>query len=319
MIQMGFRHGKIRVWKREPNEFARRLEISDIKGLFRKHLTIEHGTQALFLQGGRFAGVLPPETYKDIGGVIKALKIDVAEKTTVILVDVGDVFLDLYIEELLTNESVHVGMSGNVTIQAEAQELSKLFTNFMKGRELLEIRDVKELLEGEMKSILQAKIKDYSVKELYGNLELINELEQDFVHHMTITLERTGLKLVQVRAVGFKFPDDIEENIKRRGGLHTKKEDINIQEQELELKIKMMELEKKEDALDEEKRDIKKKRRLEAIEAEKDAEEKSREVPIGTTLPPMPTHKKPSITKGEKLIDDVLDQVRRRKGGEESS
>lgn len=314
---MVFRNRETTVWKRKPNEFVRRLEISDIKGLFRKHITIEHGTQALFLQGGRFAGELPPGTYKDIGGVIKALKIDVADKATVILVDVGDVFLDLHIEELLTKESVHVGISGNVTIQAEAQELNKLFMNLIKGRELLEIRDVKELLEGEMKSILQAKIKDCSVKELYGNLKLTNELEQDFEHHMKTTLGRTGLNLVQVSAVEFEFPDDIEENIKRRGGLHTKEEDINIQERELELKKRMLELKKNEDALDEEKRDLEKKRRLEAIEAEKDAEEKLREVRIGTILPPMRKPKKPPITEGEKLIKDFSDQVRRRRRGEE--
>jgi len=277
---MVFGNGKIRVWKREPNEFGRRFEIRDIKGLFRKHITIEAGTKALFLQGGRFAGELPPGTYKDIGGVIKAWRIDIAEKATVILVDVGDVSLDMHIEDLLTKESVHVGVSGNVTIQAEAQELNKLFSNLMKGRELLEIHDVEVLLEGEMKNILQAKVKDCSVKELYGNLELKKELEQDFEHQMKTTLERTGLKLVQVPAVEFVFPEDIEEIVKRRGGLHVKEEDIIIQERELELQERKLKLKEKEEELKAKKREIEKKGEIDELKVKKEVEEEKRKLEV---------------------------------------
>ena len=307
---MIFGNRKTRVWNREPNEFARRLDISDIEGLFRKHITIEHGTQALFLQGGRFAGELPPGTYKDIGGVIKALKIDVAEKATVILVDVGDVSLDLHIEDLLTNESVHVGMSGNVTIQAEAQELNKLFVNLMKGRELLEIRDLEKLLEGEMKSILQAKIKNYSVDELYGNLELKKEIEQDFEHLMRTTFEESGLKLKRLTGIDYVFSDEIAHLRYLRGKVVIEDEVIR-----LEKKVEISEIESKAEI---EKIKREKEHELEILELNRKCEirAKSREVSVGTTLPPLLNDAKSSKTRVERRLEALSDRIERRRQGE---
>ncbi|MHC1599576.1 MAG: SPFH domain-containing protein [Candidatus Methanospirareceae archaeon] len=314
---MIFGNRKTRVWNREPNEFARRLDISDIEGLFGKHITIEHGTQALFLQGGRFAGELPPGTYKDIGGVIKALKIDVAEKATVILVDVGDVSLDLHIEDLLTNESVHVGMSGNVTIQAEAQELNKLFVNLMKGRELLEIRDLEKLLEGEMKSILQAKIKNHSVDEFYGNLELKKEIEQDFEHLMRTTFEESGLKLKRLTGIDYVFSDEIVHLRYLRGKVVIEDEVIRLEKEirELEKKVEISEIESKAEI---EKIKREKEHELEMLELKRKYEirAKSREVSVGTTLPPLLNDAKSSKTRVERRLEALSDRIERRRRGE---
>jgi hypothetical protein len=52
------------------------------------------------------------------------------------------------------------------------------------------------MLESEISNLLQSKVKQYSFEDLYGNLELKKEIEQDFEHLLKTTLERTGLKLV---------------------------------------------------------------------------------------------------------------------------
>jgi hypothetical protein len=170
--------GKVSVWQRNPNDFARRFEVSDIKGLFSKKITVMSGTKALFLQGGRFSGELPPGTYT-VGGLTQAIKtLNLAEKATVILVDDADVGLDFSIGGLRTKENFDAGVKGRIVVNTEEPIL--LFNNLMKGREHIAATELEAMLRNEMLNVLQSKIQQYSFEELYGNLDLKKELEQDF-------------------------------------------------------------------------------------------------------------------------------------------
>jgi ribosomal protein L40E len=188
--------GKVRAWQRNPNDFARRFEVSDIKGLFSKKITVMSGTKALFLQGGRFSGELPPGTYT-VGGLTQVIKtLNLAEKATVILVDDADVGLDFSIGSLRTKENFDAGVKGRIVVNTEEPIL--LFNNLMKGREHVAATELEALLRNEMLNVLQSKLRQYSFEELYGNLDLKKELEQDFEHQLSTTLSRVGLKLVHM-------------------------------------------------------------------------------------------------------------------------
>ncbi|MDI6810687.1 MAG: zinc-ribbon domain-containing protein [archaeon] len=170
--------GKIRVWQRNPNDFAHRFEVTDIKGLFSKKITVMSGTKAIFLQGGRFFGELPPGTYT-VGGLIQVIKnLNLAEKATVILVDDSDVGLDFNIGGLRTKESFDAGVKCKIVVNTE--EPIQFFNNLMKGREHIATTEVEAMLRNEILNVLQSKIKQYSFEDLYGNLDLKKELEQDF-------------------------------------------------------------------------------------------------------------------------------------------
>ncbi len=188
--------GKISVWQRAPSDFAQRFEVSDIKGLFSKKLTVMPGTKALFLQGGRFSGELPPGTYT-VGGLTQAIKtLNLAGKATVILVDDSDVALDFSIGGLRTKENFDAGVKGRIV--ANTEEPIMFFNNLMKGREHVAVSEVQGLLRNEMLNVLQSKLKQYSFEELYGNLELKRELGQDFEHELSTTLSRVGVKLIHM-------------------------------------------------------------------------------------------------------------------------
>ncbi len=186
--------GKISVWQRNPNDFAERIEVSDIKGFFSKKITVTSGTKAIFLQGGRFFGELPPGTYT-VGGLIQVIKtLNLAEKATVILVDDSDVGLYFNIGGLRTKENFDAGVKGKIVVNVEDPIL--FFNNLMKGREHITTADVEAMLRNEMLNLLQSKVKQYSFEDLYGNLDLKKELEQDFEHLLNTTLSRVCLKLV---------------------------------------------------------------------------------------------------------------------------
>ncbi|MEA3283118.1 MAG: zinc-ribbon domain-containing protein, partial [Euryarchaeota archaeon] len=186
--------GKIRVWQRGPLDFARRFEVSDIKGLFSKKISVMPGTKAIFLQGGRFSGELTPGTYT-VGGLTDAIRnLNFGERATVILVDDSDVRLDFKIGGLRTEENFDAGVMGKMVVDVEAPIL--FANNLMKGRERVATTDIEAMLEDEISNLLQSKVKQYSFEDLYGNLELKKEIEQDFEYMLRTTLERTGMKLV---------------------------------------------------------------------------------------------------------------------------
>ncbi len=217
--------GKIRVWQRNLNDFAQRLEVSDIKGLFSKKLTVMSGTKAIFLQGGKFFGELPPGTYT-VGGLTQAIKnLNLAEKATVILVDDSDVSLNFSIGGLRTKENFDAGVKGRIVVNTEQPIL--FFNNLMKGRERIATTDIEVMFRNEMLNLLQSKIKQYPFDELYGNLDLKKELEQDFEHQLNTTLSRVGLKLVHMPY--FDYDESYWQDLIEKGA----KEDLEAKRLEL--------------------------------------------------------------------------------------
>lgn len=262
--------GKIRVWQRNPNDFAHRFEISDIKGLFSKKITVMSGTKAIFLQGGRFFGELPPGTYT-VGGLIQVIKtLNIAEKATVILVDNSDVGLDFNISGLRTKENFEAGVKGKIVVNIE--EPIQFFNNIMKGREHMAMTDIEVMmLRNEMRNLLQSKVKQYSFEDLYGNLELKNELEQDFVHLLNTTLSRGGLKLVYMPYFDYDESywkeliaargDSARDLIRRREQIKREAEmQLAEYEQKVAAKERALTSEEKEHEIEEEREDLEDKR-----------------------------------------------------------
>jgi hypothetical protein len=258
------------VWQRNPNDFAHRFEISDIKGLFSKKITVMSGTKAIFMQGGRFFGELPPGTYT-VGGLIQVIKtLNIAEKATVILVDDSDVGLDFNISGLRTKENFEAGVKGKIVVNIE--EPIQFFNNLMKGREHMAMTDIEVMmLRNEMRNLLQSKVKQYSFEDLYGNLELKNELEQDFVHLLNTTLSRGGLKLVYMPYFDYDESywkdliaargESARDLIRRREQIRRDAEMQLVEyEQKVAAKERALTSEKKEHEIEEEREDLEDKR-----------------------------------------------------------
>ena len=190
---------KSNVWQRRPNDLAHRFEASDLNSYFAgvtKKITVMQGTKAIFLQGGKYQGDLPPGTYT-ADSLLEFLKtLNFYEKTTIILVDDGDIPIDFSIGELRTSENFDAGVKGKMVVKVDKPIL--FFDNLMKSRPHLEVIDLFSYIRNELLNILQSKIKGYSFEDLYGNPELKKELEQDFEHNLSTTLSRLGLQLVHL-------------------------------------------------------------------------------------------------------------------------
>jgi hypothetical protein len=208
---------KQNVWQRRPGDLAQRFEMDDLKSYFAgltKKITVMPGTKAIFLQGGKYQGDLPPGTYTATS-VLEFLKtLNFYEKTTIILVDVADVPVDFSIGQLRTSESFDAGVKGRMVIKIDKPIL--FFENVMRAQPHLEIIDLFSKIRPELLNVLQSKIKGYTFEDLYGNLELKKELEQDFEANLKTSLERWGLQLVYLPYFDYdeSYWDDI---IRQRG------------------------------------------------------------------------------------------------------
>ena len=134
---------KSNVWQRRPNDLAHRFEVADLNSYFlglTKKITVMQGTKALFLQGGKYLGDLPPGTYT-AASLLEFLKtLNLYEKTTIILVDDGDIPVDFSIGSLRTSENFNAGVKGKMVIKIDKPVL--LFDNLMKSRLHLETIDL---------------------------------------------------------------------------------------------------------------------------------------------------------------------------------
>lgn len=299
-------------WTRKSGEFARR---EDVKIRFiKKGIIVEYGTKALFLRGGKFVGVLSPDEY-DAGGISNRMEEwGLSNSATVVLVDAGEVSLDLNIGELLTGDSRWVGAKVSITVQLDSPE--KFFVKLMKGAELMEINDLRESLEDEIKNILEAKINNYPVDELYGNLELKKGLEQDFEHLMRTTFEESGLKLKRLTWIDYEFNDETIKLLYLRGKAVTEGEVIGLKKEirELEKKLEISEIENKAE-IEKTKREKEHELKMLELKQKSEIEAKSREVSVGTTLPPLLNDAKSSETKVERRIEALSDRIERRRRG----
>lgn len=263
---------KSNVWQRRPNDLAHRFEASDLNSYFAgltKKITVMQGTKAIFLQGGKYQGDLLPGTYT-ADSLLEFLKtLNFYEKTTIILVDDGDIPIDFSIGELRTSENFDAGVKGKMVVKVDKPIL--FFDNLMKSRPHLEVIDLFSYIRNELLNILQSKIKGYSFEDLYGNPELKKELEQDFEHNLSTTLSRLGLQLVHLPY--FDYDESYwQDLIQQRGALSRelieKREKIKREadiglldyEQSVATKVKDTEIKRSDQMVDRERELIERKR-----------------------------------------------------------
>ena len=96
-------------WQRRAGSFARRIEVAEMKRLLEKGLTIEVGTTALLIEGGKIKAVLPPgrHTLETLGRKLAGLFVTQGAQS-VVLMDAGDIVLPLRFSDLRTREEMKV-------------------------------------------------------------------------------------------------------------------------------------------------------------------------------------------------------------------
>jgi len=200
-------------WQRGVEDFATRVDVEDLellkKGFFSRKqvdtqsLVVEQGTKALLLINGVLAEELQPGKY-DLGSISAKLKnFDLTKTATAILVDSGDVELDLNITGIYTKDPLNVDVICKVIAQIENP--TSFFNNIMKGKRNYSISELRGSLYDELQSALNAAIGNKSVTDLNWDLSLKREFEVSIENHLKTTFQRNGLTFIRLRTIDYRF------------------------------------------------------------------------------------------------------------------
>lgn len=226
-------------WARRAGDFASRLEMDDLSAWLKRGVAVEEGTEGLLFQHGELIGTLNPghHTLESIGGRLKSLV--TTSPCNVVLVDVGDVELQLQTSDLRTSDDQEVDASLRLVVRMNAAK--EFFTNLMKAAKQVTTAELSRQLSQQVLSVMQGVVLDCTATELYGNRELADRIEDELRVDLTRSLERYGLQFSNIEFVSFGGTafDSIRKN---RGELRTAEGKIDVQQQRAVLNKKFREI-----------------------------------------------------------------------------
>ncbi|MBI2900793.1 MAG: hypothetical protein HYY17_11470 [Planctomycetes bacterium] len=191
-----------RTWARGTGDFAARLHVQDVKGLFVKWVVVEEGTAALVFQDGKYAGSVGPGRYDHTSlGQRIATWFNLDVPAVFVLVDVGEVRLRLD-AECLTSESLPVQVSAEVFVALS--DPLPFYQNLMRGQVSIGVEDFEGLIETDVEGALQAVVRCEPLRSLPGNVKLRDAIMGAVDRMARPTLERYGFTLRHIAAISLE-------------------------------------------------------------------------------------------------------------------
>jgi hypothetical protein len=185
-------------WQRGTDDFATRIDVESLESAFQQGIIVEHGTRALLLKDGALSASLEPGRYelksfvqalrdsvvKGAGNVVsgvtsffsktaaesvdKTVELMITNNCTVILVDAGDVELQLNMTDIKTRDPLNIDVTCKVIAQIESPAF--FFTNVIKGRKSYQISELRGSLYDELHNSLNEVIGKRTVTDLNYDL-----------------------------------------------------------------------------------------------------------------------------------------------------
>lgn len=229
-------------WSRMPDDFAKRVDVEDLKSSFQRGIIVEEGTRALLLKNGALFASMEPgyydmktfmEALKDsvikgggavvsgvagfVAGIFKkeagekvresvdeAVDSLITQDCTVLLIDSGDVEVKLNLTNIYTKDPFSIDISCNVVLRV--QEARSFFVNVMKSSSLYRVTNLRDSLLLELQNAFNEVISQKSVLELNSDLSLKQQFENTVKEHMNKTLGLSyGLNFFQLRTIAYSF------------------------------------------------------------------------------------------------------------------
>ncbi|MFB6151292.1 MAG: zinc-ribbon domain-containing protein [Haloarculaceae archaeon] len=219
-------------------EFARRATGSDLqaRGFLarlrqKEEVKIEAGNRALLLENGEIKGTLGPgkHTLDSLGRKLKDFRR--GQDYAVFLVNEGTTAVTVEVDDVRTATDYLVSVGVELVIEVDDPQL--FFTEMLRTRDAVTAETLTATLGDAIRDELEATISGYERDDLYGNRELKRDLRQDVEHELRRTLERNGLRLVDL--LSFEYGDDLDEVRERRKEVEIEREKQDIADDELEL------------------------------------------------------------------------------------
>ncbi len=202
---MGWFNKKSDHWTRTTGSIATRIESKDVKSrLGNKPFVVYDGTAALIFERGRLLGKLNSGKHDIDGAIRRYLAGD--KPTVLVIVDDGDILLDLDVHSLVSEEDISLDMHLRLTVRLGDTEA--FYRNVLKDKAEYHRDELSGHLRAELHDALMAFTSVKPIEALYHEPHLREQAIEQIRSRTGESLSRMGLELiainvVQVRSVAY--------------------------------------------------------------------------------------------------------------------
>ncbi len=233
-------------WDRGADVFAMKLSEKKVRDA-ESGFEVRHGSKALFFENGRLVDIADSRRYTRGDSFLRNLFAK-KKRLSAVLVDAGDVVLPFSVSEMMTSDSIAVGVDLNVVVRLD--DHNSFYINVMKDRETFTLRDLRAMLFPEVKNSVAEAVAEFSYAGLTPSREAKEKVASRLARHLRDTFGRMGFEFGQVRAIEFQQTTldgtrkkmsasettarDIEGEVRGRFRVERAKQDAGDLERELE-------------------------------------------------------------------------------------
>lgn len=221
------------VWQKKPDVFAQRFDY-DMKKFMDDGINVQTGQHAIFLDGGKVAGVVGPGRHYPHTLARSVNWWGDPPPRSVVLVESGEILLPVRVTDLRTAQEIPVEYYGEVIVRWDPKGADAFIANVFKDRRQLTYSDLAEYLKGSFRYALVDFCNQSSMEDLLKDPMRRLKLEDTLQATAKVSCERYGLTLERVSATEFSGAEYEK--------LRAQKGEFELKRQEIEFTQRMREL-----------------------------------------------------------------------------
>jgi len=193
------------VWRKEPELFAQRFEIGDIKRLLEQKLQVQEGTAAILMDAGEVHGILEAGWHQPDGLARKINWFGNPPPRSVVLIDVAEVIVPIHIEALRTSEHIPIEFYGEIVLRFKGdKDAAKAFCgNILKGERTFTFSQIGDRAEPLMRHVLDEMCVTSTLEDLVKDPERRIRLQERIEKRLEEDFSACGLEIVRVSSAEF--------------------------------------------------------------------------------------------------------------------
>ena len=219
------------VWRKEPEHFAQRFELGDIKRLLENDLMIQEGTVAVIMDGGKVHGIIEAGRHNPDSLARKINWFGNPPPRSVVLVDVGEIVVPLHVEGLRTSEHFPIEFYGEVMLRfkGDSDAARAFITNILGENRSCTFKELSANFERAVRIAVDEMCVASTLDDLVRDPERRIRLQERMTERLKGDLDACGLEVVRVSSAEFTG-EEYEAYAAKLGDVDQKRRDYEYQD-----------------------------------------------------------------------------------------
>lgn len=219
------------VWRKEPEHFAQRFELGDIKRLLGQDLMVQEGTIAVVMDGGKVHGIIEAGRHNPDSLARKINWFGNPPPRSVVLVDIGEIVVPLHVEGLRTSEHFPIEFYGEVMLRFKGDEESAraFIVNLLGENRSCTFKELSANFERAVRIAVDEMCVGSTLDDLVRDPERRIRLHERMTARLKEDLDACGLEVVRVSSAEFTG-EEYEAYAAKLGDVDQKRRDYEYQD-----------------------------------------------------------------------------------------